>query len=158
MSLKSILVLVAAILWGIWCGEDLTVFLGVSVIGVLGAMTLVAVALRLFRQALGRGLLLLGVVVALFVGIILGANSASSAFNECVNRGERVRQELENFHAVHRIYPEKLSDIQARLPGERWLRANIMEYKKTETGYDLQFRDFLITHMANERSGFTAYK
>jgi hypothetical protein len=150
--------LVTATAWGIWCGGDLTKFLGISLVGMTGALALLIIATLIMKNNLGRISLLAGTIVAISVGVVLGSGHASAAFNECMSRGEAVRKELASYKEQKGHYPDNLSELEMNLPGKRLLRSNILDYQRTEKGYDIKFQDWLITHAADENSEFDAHK
>ena len=150
--------IVTAVAWGIWCGGDLTKFLGISPLGIVGASALLVISTLVHKHTMGKFFLLGGTIIAIAVGWNLGHRYALSAFNECVNRGEVVRDELARFKDRSGRYPDDLSALEMNLPGQRLLRGNILNYQKTDKGYDIRFQDWLVTHTADEESGFCAQK
>ena len=155
---QTTLILLTATAWGIWCGGDLTKFLGLSFLGFIGMAILLGLSTQIFRNKIGQISLIIGLIAATTAGTILGSGYASRAFNECVDRGELVRQELSKFNSEEGHYPNSLSELKMDLPGQRLLRGNIFDYQKTEAGYEIKFQDWLITHVADEHSGFYAQK
>jgi hypothetical protein len=151
-------ILVTSFTWGIWCGGDLTEFLRISLAGFIGAFGLLVISTLISRTALGRISMAIGTIAAISMGFVLGSGYATSAFNDCANRGEVVRKELARYKDQKGRYPNDLSELEMDLPGKRLLRGNILNYRRTEKGYDLQFQDWLITHVANESSEFFAQK
>jgi hypothetical protein len=151
-------ILVTAFAWGIWCGGDLSKFLGISLVGLIGALGLLGISTLILKTKLGRMSMIIGTIAAISAGVVLGAGYASSAFNECVSQGEVVRKELARFKDQKGRYPDDLSELEMDLPGKRLLRSNILDYRRTDKGYDIQFQDWLITHVADENSEFYAHK
>ena len=151
-------ILVTAVAWGIWCGGDLSKFLGISLVGLIGALGLLVISTLILKTKMGRLSLLIGTIAAISSGVVLGSGYASSAFNECVSQGEVVRKELARYKAQTGRYPDDLSELEMDLPGKRLLRGSILEYRRTDKGYVIQFQDWLITHVADESSEFYAQK
>lgn len=143
--------------FGLWLGEgplppwaELTI--------AAGAIGCLAVALTIpgkpWFKALGgvASLTLFG--VAFFVGSL----SFGRAFNECVEKGEEVRVQLREYFEKKNQYPERLSQLEGFGLCGRIIRPTVFEYKKTNDGYILSFRDWLVEHTATEAEPFMAYK
>ena len=93
------------------------------------------------------------------IGLYIGNQGATNAYNECVRDGELVREALSGYYKEHQFYPEDLDTLgMEKLPGRRVLHGSVLQYETTNSGYDLSFSDWLVSHVATESSPFTAYK
>lgn len=100
----------------------------------------------------------IGAALAFAVGWIAGGGDAHQAFNDCVDRGEQVREALSRYQAVHGRYPAALDELDEKLPGKLWLPPHLLHYTGSTTGYTLYFGDGLVSHHATESEAFTAHK
>jgi hypothetical protein len=147
-----------SVLAGLWLGEHRSSILPLESIAVLGLLVLGTVALRWRRHrggALGSGL----AVTLLFVlPWLAGASEASYAFNDCVARGEEVREALHDYEARTGQYPARLSELTMHLPGQLVLPPHTLKYRRTAAGYSLFFSDWLVRHESTESAPFEAHK
>jgi hypothetical protein len=97
-------------------------------------------------------------LVLFLLAFHLGSNSFYNAFNECLNKAEDVRIVLSNYKNKHGEYPEKLKDLNVKIPGLRIMRGSLLQYERTNSGYKISFEDWLIERSATEASPFTARK
>ncbi len=88
----------------------------------------------------------------------IGLESFGRAFDECMDKGEEVRLLLSEYHDRTNKYPESLKDVGGDRFCERVLRPTILEYERTNGGYHLSFRDWLVEHAATESESFLAHK
>jgi hypothetical protein len=143
---------------GFWFGGDSEAIISVTGVGVLIFLCIAALVSSSARL-LSRVTL---VVVTFFLfgfGWYLGRAEMSSAFNQCVEDGESVRQALSSFSKVNGHFPESLRELQlSKVPGKRILHSGLLSYARRDTGYLLTFSDWLVTHSANESEGFVARK
>ncbi|MGH7436000.1 MAG: hypothetical protein ACRENE_10035 [Polyangiaceae bacterium] len=142
-----------------WAGEDVmrpfeSMFLG-GAVSVVGAVAVAALAKsRWSRVAWAATALATGASA-----FLCASSLTHDAYNDCVRRGEDVRTALALFRRDEGRYPQRLAELRAfRVPGRRWLRANLLNYRATPTGYDLWFTDWLVSDTASDRSGFVAHK
>ena len=90
--------------------------------------------------------------------LFLGGLSFTQAFGECVEKGEEVRSLLHQYQKKEGRFPERLTQLEAfRLCG-RILRPTVLDYEKTESGYVLSFKDWLVEYKATESEPFMAHK
>jgi len=95
----------------------------------------------------------------IYVGVLYsGWYSFNLAFKECVEKGEEVRVQLNQFYTQHNQYPERLNQLPGFALCVRTVRPTILEYKKTANGYLLSFKDQFIEHTATESDSFMAHK
>jgi hypothetical protein len=87
-----------------------------------------------------------------------GAYSFNHAFNDCVRKGEIVRVQLAEYYTKNKHYPESLKQLGGSLPGKRIIRPTILDYKRTQDGYDLSFQDWLFVFKATQSDPFMAHK
>ena len=92
------------------------------------------------------------------IGLLIGLNFHSKAFNECVLHGDDVRVLLESYKVRNGHYPTELQEIGATLPCKLFLRGNLLKYSKTASGYEMSFSDYLVTHQATDSQPFMAIK
>ena len=142
---------------GFWLGEGGSPpWAVVPVVSVFVAAFAVAVAApgKLWVKSVGG----VGAFVLYAGALFLGWLSFTSAFGECVEKGEEVRVLLSQYQKKEGRYPERLSQLEGfRLCG-RILRPTVLEYEKTKSGYVLSFKDWLVEHKATESDPFMAHK
>lgn len=162
-----IVLLAAAGASGVWLGEDLVRGLLHIDSEIRSPVTAVVVAVLLLWAAFGaapsrfalRTLMVASLVGALVGGWFAGRHEAMLAFNDCVERGEQVREALKNYRKQQGHYPDSLEALGMEdLPGKRWLRGDLLQYIGAQRRYRLMFRDQLVTHTASETSPFMAQK
>jgi hypothetical protein len=99
------------------------------------------------------------VVIMVGVSIWQDALNFTSSFNDAVTRGEEIRLELNAYYKMNGYYPNTLNDLNMKeLPGKRWYGKTIIEYKKVNNGYSLEFSDKFVTHIASDKEEFLAHK
>jgi hypothetical protein len=92
-------------------------------------------------------------------GIYVGSQSFARAFNECVQRGEDLRNALAQHYGRAAHYPQSLDELPPSTPRcERPLKGSILRYELTDAGYRLSFSDWLVSHEATEAQPFMAHK
>ncbi|RYD38184.1 MAG: hypothetical protein EOP87_02075, partial [Verrucomicrobiaceae bacterium] len=128
--LPIVLLLVVSLGWGIWVGEDVHAFLGLSQVGLIGGMVLLVLGFALPRRVLRRVGLAVGVSGLLVSGYFIGDHRGTAAFNGCVLSGENVRQALADHRRRTGSFPAKLADLVQPLPGGRILRGSLLEYRR----------------------------
>jgi hypothetical protein len=96
------------------------------------------------------------VMAGLFiVGWYGGIVELTRAFDQCVERGEEVREALERVRTSSGEYPESLARLaDVSIPGRRLLRPDLMEYGRVDDGYRLTFSDAVTTMSATHERGF----
>jgi hypothetical protein len=154
----ALLIGLTTITW--WDGEDLMRPLDSAALSTVLAIVCAAIMARLSARPLWirAGSALAALVVA-SGSHLWAASLAQHAFNECVVRGEDVRSALARFRHQHECYPERLTDLsETSIPGRRYLRPNLLQYRPTPSGYDAWFGDWLVTFSASEQHGFGAHK
>jgi len=92
------------------------------------------------------------------IAFLLGGQSFGHAYNECVEKGEVVRTQLATYRSREGHFPDRLNQLDEFDLGGRILRATVLEYERTEMGYTLSFRDWLVEHRATESEPFAAHK
>lgn len=88
----------------------------------------------------------------------LGADEHARAFNECVDRGETVRQALADYRAAHGHYPAELAQALPEIPCRPRFASSLLDYSASADTYTLHFGDALVSHRATESSEFDAHK
>jgi hypothetical protein len=153
------LLAIVALLGGIWLGEDIhSPLRSLQMLGVLGLLA-GCVAAPLARPGWRKPVVAsVGVVALALVGFLTGDRIGRHAFNSCVEEGDPVRAALEQFKARRGRYPDSLRDLEMKLPGKRFLRANILFYRRRNGGYVLAFSDWLVSHSATEDGGWHVVK
>jgi len=142
---------------GFWLGEEGgSPWAGLPIVtGLLGSL-LVAFTVpgRLTKKAS------LAVTATALYGLTFfaGLSSYSSAFAECIERGEGVRVLLAEYHRTKSAYPESLAQLETAAPCGRISRPTILRYEVKTDGYDLRFGDWLVEHTASESEMFMAHK
>jgi hypothetical protein len=147
-----------SLIWGIWCGEDLRSFLGVSTIAIIGASVFILAGLVIQGTALHRFSLEVLISAVLIAGHYIGRQRATMAFNECIASGESVRQVLADHRRQHGSFPQLLSQLDYPLPGQRFFRGSLFNYRCIDNDYEISFRDWLVSHRATATEPFIAHK
>jgi hypothetical protein len=143
-----------------WAGEDvMQPFEMIALSVLMGAASAVLMAYVSARSWVARvGWAVASLAVAA-VAHQAGSAVAQRAFNDCVSRGEDVRAALLLFREARGRYPDRLAELPGiRIPGQRWIRPGLLHYRATSTGYDMYFRDWLVTFDASEGRGFGGRK
>jgi hypothetical protein len=156
--LAAVLVLVFSLILGIWCGEDLKTFLGISVSAAIAAGVLLLLGLALYRKVMQKFLMTIAVITLLVAGYFFGMQQAQAAFNDGVVSGELMRVVLLDYRSRHGVFPEELDELDDSPVRKRLLRGSVMDYRRTESGYELSFGDWMISHHATESLPFHATK
>jgi competence protein ComGC len=148
-----------ALLLGYWLGEHDT--------GLPLADVGIALVLMVLTFASCRGAPLLIVLVAMISCLFvlgfswqLGARAQRATFNECVNNGEQVREQLTFYQIAHGHYPESLAPLTkgGYLACQLLLPPQLLRYKTTPTGYALYFGDDFVGFSATESLSFEGHK
>src|SRR5262245_11428235 len=142
---------------GFWLGEAGRPSWGALpiVVGIAGstAIALTLAARRVMKAIAGAAM---SAVYAL--AFFCGLASYGRAFNECVERGEEVRNLLREYHRSHNVYPGKLNQLRSPIPCSRISRSTILTYERTKDGYALGFGDWFVHHTASKDEPFLAHK
>lgn len=81
------------------------------------------------------------------------------AYNDAVERGEYLREEMARFFQSHQSYPETLEALKiSNIPGQRWFGKTIILYQKNGSGYRLYFSDRFLAWEASDAHPFEAHK
>jgi hypothetical protein len=116
------------------------------------------IAVGVVRQTALRVALAALLVIVGSVAMQTGSTERARAFNECVERGEEVREALEAFRKATGRYPANLSDLGRPLPCQPAFWRSLLDYAPTDRGYALSFGDALVTFSATESAPFDARK
>lgn len=144
---------------GFWVGE------GGHLLGSLEEL----LALAVFFGALGawfggpkrrnRFAMAFFAMIVFGAGEFAGLEAHSRAFNECVHDSERVRQALAEHRMKTGRYPVQLDELPSSVAlCERPLRGSLLHYRRTTSGYEIWFSDWLVTHSATESEPFMGHK
>lgn len=150
--------LVAAIAgFGFWLGEGGSPPWAAApvIIAFVGAFAVAIIAPGEFWVKSVGGI---GAFALYALALFLGWLSFASAFGECVEKGEEVRTQLNEYHKNEGQFPHRLGQLKAFKSCGRVLRPTLLEYEKTNNGYTLSFRDWLTHHKATESEPFMTYK
>jgi hypothetical protein len=149
--------LAVLVLMGLWFGEDgggiLRIWpwvLGLAVAAGFGLILARRPVWRVLAAALG----FVGYAGAFWLGLM----SFNAAYSQCLSEGRTVRQWLAEFQQSRGHFPSGLSSLGRPLPCTTRLHGTILEYRRTESGYELAFRDWLVEHRADETRDFMAHK
>ena len=156
---KSIVVAITPLIiaFGFWLGEGGEppwVFTHITSAIVSTAVVGVMIPGRLWIKSVSGVVFL----VIYFGALYSGWYSFNLAFNECVEKGEEVRVQLNQFYAQHNQYPERLNQLPGLALCVRTIRPTILEYEKTSHGYALSFKDRFVEYTATETDSFMAHK
>ena len=155
----TIALVVAAIGVAIWLGEDLSSVIPTGAFVLVLGGGLLGYLVAPHPSLAGRLSVASIIILCVAVGWFTGRTIATSAFNDCVARGETVRVSLAQFRTKHGGFPKGLDRLALRdLPGQRWLRGTLLAYQLTLGGYELSFSDWLVTHRATGTDAFLAGK
>ena len=145
------------VVFGFWLGEgESPPWAAVPVVSAFVGAFAVAVAVpgKLWVKSIGG----VGTFALYAVALFLGWLSFTSAFGECVEKGEEVRAQLSEHQKKEGQFPERLGQLQGFKLCGRILRPTLLEYERTRNGYVLSFRDWLVEHSATESEPFMAHK
>ncbi|MDX2000730.1 MAG: hypothetical protein SF066_23655 [Thermoanaerobaculia bacterium] len=156
--LLLLLLLALTPITGIWVGERFSLTWNPlpAVIPVFLTLAATIVSWRFHRGvALAAGVF----SFALFaVGYLMGSREVALVFNDCLHDGERVREKLERHRQQNGAYPGDLAELGPGIPGDLLFSRPLLRYQRTPTGYELVFRDALVTHRATESKPLQASK
>ena len=143
--------------FGFWLGEaGGRAWAALPIVTGIGGSLIVALAVpgRRVKKAV------VGVAAFVFYGLayFAGISSFGRAFADCIGRAEEVRVLLREYHQIHAVYPESLTQLQSPIPCARMSRATILTYDRTGNGYTLEFGDWLVQHTASDTNPFIAHK
>jgi hypothetical protein len=158
MRIVAIILLISmTLLGGIYTG-GVSPFINAA--GWTVAMALLAVFLGLFvmrgtQHQVGTTFVLLCVA---YLGYVYGSKEQGVAYNDCVERSEIIRQNIVDFQKQNGRFPDDLSEIKIALCGRRILRPPLLDYRKTESGFELVFSDWLMSWVGTEVDPMLARK
>lgn len=158
MRKKSTLVsIILFTIFSFWLGEgELQIWSNFSV--VFGAAGALVITLIFPGKAWQKALIFLVMLSLYILCFFAGTFSSNRAFNECVGRGEEVRIKLSEYHQQFGQYPDSLQQLPAFSLCSRILRPSLLVYQKTNGGYMLSFKDWLVEHSATETYPFMGHK
>ncbi|MCD4689669.1 MAG: hypothetical protein K8R55_10115 [Desulfuromonadaceae bacterium] len=141
-------------LTGFWLGEGFLPLISSWVLLALIGLPLATAALAPRHDSFHLRTTLLAATL-LFIGAwFTGQTVAGRAFDDCLARGEEVRQALGSYRLQQGQFPQQLSDLAIDLPGQRLLHATLLTYQPKEGDYRLSFANTLVEHVANARYPF----
>ncbi len=155
--ITSLLACIYALWWG-EAGLGLRVLAIVLLIGAVVCLVLFFVLQHFWPKLLLNSLLVMALFVCWCGAYLLGNHNFGKAYNDCISQGESVRAALQGYYQAHQAYPPALSALDIKLPGERLLRPNLMQYRLTSKGYKLSFDDLMVQFIATESQPFEAHK
>ena len=91
--------------------------------------------------------------LAMLAGLLLGQQQFERAWNDCVARGETVRQAL---LARDGDYPARLEELDLELPCRCGFRTTILHYLSNDRGFRLWFSNDAERWVATDRAAFSA--
>jgi len=152
----SILVILAISALGLWFGEGKNPLSTVSALPIFIIIFLTLISTRTTSKS--KRIVLNLFLPVLYIGFwFVGTLVFNKVFNGCVDRGEEVRTSISKYFADNGRYPESLSDLKVKsLPGKLLLRPNLIEYRRTPSGYSLEFSDWLVIFSATDKEPFKA--
>ena len=145
------------VVFGFWLGEgESPPWAAVPVVSAfVGAF---AVAVVMPGKLWVKSVVGVGTCALYAAALFLGWLSFTSAFGECIEKGEEVRAQLSEYQKKEGQFPERLGQLQGFKLCGRILRPTLLEYEKTRNGYVLSFRDWLVEYSATESEPFMAHK
>jgi hypothetical protein len=148
-------VAVGSLTAGFWFGGDTAREISMWAVVVLGVAVLLGDLLGPPGLRSARMLSALVMAGLFIVGWYGGIVELTRAFDQCVERGEEVREALERVRTSSGEYPESLARLaDVSIPGRRLLRPDLMEYGRVDDGYRLTFSDAVTTMSATHERGF----
>jgi len=124
-------------------------------VGIVGS---VVVAFSIPGNSVLKSLAGAAVLLGYALTFVAGLWSFGHAFAQCLKQGENVRSALHEYRQRNGSYPDALAQLEGDVLCNRRSRPSILVYKKTETGYELSFGDWLIEHVASDTAAFMAHK
>ncbi|HEX7707548.1 MAG TPA: hypothetical protein VF701_13920 [Thermoanaerobaculia bacterium] len=134
--------------------------LGLGVRGELGFVqhiftVVVPLATLILAIYAKRGRLKVGLTgVAMLGGLLLGQVQFERGWQDCIVRGERVRDALLDHSNTSGFYPSRLEDLDIALPCRAGLRTTILHYISKGQSYHLWFSNDSERWAATERVPF----
>lgn len=154
-TLLAIVVAFGSLTAGFWFGGDTTRGVSVWAVVALGVAVLLGDLLGPPDRRGARMLSALVMAGLFVVGWSSGISELGRAFEQCVERGETVREALDGHRTLTGEYPESLAQLaDVPIPGQRLLRPDLMDYNRIEGGYRLTFADAVVTMSATDDRGF----
>jgi hypothetical protein len=148
----------ASILLGVWGGEDVSVIF-IDEVVFLAGLALAAVSILLVKGRWARALSPLGLFAVLAISVWLARRSAGKVFQRCSAEAAPLHARLKKSAHQGKPLPSSLSELGLNPPCELWLRATMLQYEKTDTGFRLSYSGWLTSHTATEStSGFKVTK
>ena len=91
---------------------------------------------------------------AMFVGVLLGQQHFTRAWNDCTTRAPLVRDALLAHHAQHGGYPSRLEELSIDIPCGTTFRKTILHYLSNERGFRLWYTNDREVRVATDRQPF----
>ena len=140
---------------GFWFGGDTARDISTWAVVALAACVVAADLLGPPGRWQVRLLLAASVALVFVGGWYLATVELERSFEECVERGEQIRQALEEHRGAGGSYPASLDELAGvEIPGQRLLRPGLMRYTAADEGYTLWFADSTARLSATEGRGF----
>ena len=140
---------------GFWFGGDTAREVSIWAVVALGVAVLLGDLLGPPDRRGARMLSALVMAGLFVVGWYGGIAELARAFDQCVERGESVREALDGYRTSAGEYPESLTRLAGvPIPGRRLLRPDLMEYRRLDDGYRLGFSDAVTAMSATDERGF----
>ncbi len=93
----------------------------------------------------------------LFGSWVYSGGDRRTAYMDCLKNGEEIRTALAQYQVQNKKYPETLSQLGlVKLPGDRLIGGNILEYSTSKDGYLLSARAFNSESDATAKHPFKA--
>jgi hypothetical protein len=148
-------VFVLSLVAGLWFGGDTGRKLSLWAVASLAACVMAGDLLGPPDRRQARLIAALAVALVFAGGWYLATMELERSFEECVERGEHVRQALEEYRRDHGSYPASLDEMPGvEIPGGRLLRPGLMRYTVSDEGYSLWFADSTARLSATDQRGF----
>jgi hypothetical protein len=160
LFILSLLTLILSIVLCYWLGEGFYNFLNLIVILIilLGSL-IISIFMPLKRKTYSSFFFII-LLSVLFSINYLGNLKARFAYNDCILRGEEVRNELLKYYNTNKHYPLYLNElVNYKLPGNRILRSNLLNYESNgSSSYKIYFSDNFVINEASNINSFISNK
>ena len=104
------------------------------IIGIAGLGVISSLASKNLGYRTATGLIFIVLYLAAFY---TGSLSFDHAFDICIDDAEEIREDLVRYKARNGNFPESLEELNIELPCSRIWRGSILQYTRTETGYQI---------------------
>lgn len=97
-------------------------------------------------------------LLAVFLAAYLAKQNVDQAYQDCRDHSEIIRQAVINYKSFFGDYPESLEQLKIKLCGQLILHKPLLNYKKTESDFELWYSDSFILYRGDSLNPMDAKK